>query len=347
MVPVGKPALWVLKTADKYGQQRFTSVGVGKVIANVSCERGSFFDLADCTANPICQGRLGCCTDNLDGSYTIEVLPTAASECTVAVYVDKQSLAEGYPHLSVKAFATDVCSSFNLTMNGARMNRVTDARRGIMDRNFIDSNQRIGVEYPSDAAALQVGVFLIPLKDSKHFNFSGELSIDLSKLPVGKYMLDMPATGPLLPCFLSYFELQCAHGYETLNGAGVCFEVADRNKNLLFGTVGAAVLGTLLIVMLILAHRHRDRMEALMKSFLEIEIRTAAELLVDVWDLYGAPCRIRSQLAATLAAPIRVQATRSRSRRCLGCGNKSGCRHSWCRGSFSSPWLQWPLPFLS
>jgi hypothetical protein len=64
--------------------------------------------------------------------------------------------------------------------------------------------------------------------------------------------------------------------------------VNPSNKNLIFGSVAAAVLGALLIVMLILAYRNRDRMKEVVKSFLKLEIRTAAELLIDAWDIYGA-----------------------------------------------------------
>jgi hypothetical protein len=40
--------------------------------------------------------------------------------------------------------------------------------------------------------------------------------------------------------------------------------------------------------MLIAAYRNRDRMKEVVKNFLKLEIRTAAELLLDVWDIYGA-----------------------------------------------------------
>ncbi len=59
-------------------------------------------------------------------------------------------------------------------------------------------------------------------------------------------------------------------------------------KTLIFGSIAAAVLGVLLVVMLIVACRNRDRMKEVVKNFLKLEIRTAAELLLDVWDIYGA-----------------------------------------------------------
>ncbi len=65
--------------------------------------------------------------------------------------------------------------------------------------------------------------------------------------------------------------------------------VDPSKKNLIFGSIAAAVLGVLLVVMLIVACRNRDRMKEVVKNFLELEIRTAAELLLDVWDIYGAP----------------------------------------------------------
>ncbi len=65
--------------------------------------------------------------------------------------------------------------------------------------------------------------------------------------------------------------------------------IADPSrKNLIFGSISAAVLGVLLGVMLIVACRNRDRMKEVVKNFLKLEIRTAAELLLDVWDIYGA-----------------------------------------------------------
>ncbi len=66
--------------------------------------------------------------------------------------------------------------------------------------------------------------------------------------------------------------------------------IADPSKKkLIFASIAAAVLGVLLVVMLIVACRNRDRMKEVVKNFLKLEIRTAAELLLDVWDIYGAP----------------------------------------------------------
>ena len=64
-------------------------------------------------------------------------------------------------------------------------------------------------------------------------------------------------------------------------------------KALIFGTAAAVLLGGLLVVMLILAYRNRARMKEVVKSFLKLEFRNAAELIVDVWDFYGhcIPCR--------------------------------------------------------
>jgi hypothetical protein len=65
--------------------------------------------------------------------------------------------------------------------------------------------------------------------------------------------------------------------------------VDPGRKNVIFGSVAAAVLGVLLVVMLIVACRNRDRMKEVVKNFLKLEISTAAGLLLDVWDIYGAP----------------------------------------------------------
>ncbi len=71
--------------------------------------------------------------------------------------------------------------------------------------------------------------------------------------------------------------------------------VDPSKKNLIFGSIAAAVLGVLLAVMLILACRNRDRMKEVVKNWLDhflnlkLEISTAAGLLLDVWDIYGAP----------------------------------------------------------
>jgi hypothetical protein len=65
--------------------------------------------------------------------------------------------------------------------------------------------------------------------------------------------------------------------------------VDPSRKNLIFGSIAAAVLGVLLVVMLIVACRNQDRMKEVVKNFLKLEIRTAAELLLDVWDISGAP----------------------------------------------------------
>ena len=74
--------------------------------------------------------------------------------------------------------------------------------------------------------------------------------------------------------------------------------VEPSNKNVIFGAAAGAVLGTLLIVMLIIAYRNRERMKEVVKSFLKLEFRSAVELVFDVWDIYGASLpRARSQLA--------------------------------------------------
>jgi hypothetical protein len=65
--------------------------------------------------------------------------------------------------------------------------------------------------------------------------------------------------------------------------------VDPSRKDLIFGSITAAVLGVLLVMMLIVACRNRERMKEVIKNFLQLEIRTAAELLLDVWDIYGAP----------------------------------------------------------
>jgi hypothetical protein len=45
-------------------------------------------------------------------------------------------------------------------------------------------------------------------------------------LAVGNYMLELPASGSLSRCFLTSFAMQCAGGYETLNGEAVCYEIS-------------------------------------------------------------------------------------------------------------------------
>jgi hypothetical protein len=68
-------------------------------------------------------------------------------------------------------------------------------------------------------------------------------------------------------------------------------EIVDpsRKDHLVFGSIAAAVLSVLLIVMLIVACRNRDRMMEVVKNFFKLEISTAVGLLLDVWDIYGAP----------------------------------------------------------
>jgi hypothetical protein len=78
--------------------------------------------------------------------------------------------------------------------------------------------------------------------------------------------------------------------------------VDPSRKNLIFGSIAAAVLGVLLAVMLIVACRNRDRMKEMVKNFLKLEIRTAAELLLDVWDIYGAPVSSHSLILGRFAA---------------------------------------------
>ena len=65
--------------------------------------------------------------------------------------------------------------------------------------------------------------------------------------------------------------------------------VDPSQKDVLFGSIAAAVLSVLLVVMLIVACRNRDRMMEVVKNFFKLEISTAVGLLLDVWDIYGAP----------------------------------------------------------
>jgi hypothetical protein len=67
------------------------------------------------------------------------------------------------------------------------------------------------------------------------------------------------------------------------------FRITDRSRfKLVFGATAAAVLGVLLIALLVFVRRSRERMKDLVKSFFKMELRAVVELLVDVWDIYGA-----------------------------------------------------------
>jgi hypothetical protein len=102
----------------------------------------------------------------------------------------------------------------------------------------------------------------------------------------GLFKAEVPGT--LLATTGSY-SLRVVVLTEGWSGVSVSFKVVDPSrKALIFGTVAAVLLGGLLVVMLILAYRNRERMKEVVKSFLKLEFRTAAELIVDVWDFYGA-----------------------------------------------------------
>ena len=64
--------------------------------------------------------------------------------------------------------------------------------------------------------------------------------------------------------------------------------VDPSRRDLVFGSIAAAVLGVLLIALLVFVRRSRERMKDLVKSFFKMELRAVVELLVDVWDIYGA-----------------------------------------------------------
>jgi hypothetical protein len=67
------------------------------------------------------------------------------------------------------------------------------------------------------------------------------------------------------------------------------FRINDRSRfKLIFGATSAAVLGVLLIALLVFVRRSRERVKDVVKSFFKMELRAAAELLVDAWDIYGA-----------------------------------------------------------
>jgi hypothetical protein len=134
------------------------------------------------------------------------------------------------------------------------------------------------------------------------------------------------------------------------------FRISDRSRfKLIFGATSAAVLGALLIALLVFVRRSREGMKDVVKSFFKMELRAAAELLIDAWDIYGARdlclrvaavrCTNSAGWCATVLA--RLQATCSRSRRCSGCEARTGFRACWCLGSFSSHWLWLLLPSRS
>jgi hypothetical protein len=101
----------------------------------------------------------------------------------------------------------------------------------------------------------------------------------------GEYEAEIP--GALLATTGTYM-LRLVVLDEGWSGVSVTFKVVDSSrKTIIFAAVAAAVLGTLLIVMLVVAGRNRERMKEVAKSFLKLEIRTAAEMIIDAWDIYG------------------------------------------------------------
>jgi hypothetical protein len=272
-VRVGSAAFWKLRTADKYGQRLRNSI-VGKVKVGVRCDLGSPLNWT-CTPNYVYPAQLSCCTDNLDGSYSIQVAPSTGSTCGVVLYVNDESLADRYPRLGVEARAADGCSSFNLTANGARIGR----------HSIIKSNQNVGVQYPSQPNATDLQVTLIPLKDSKQFQLSVDLSIDMSSLAIGNYMLELPASGTLPRCVLSNFVLQCAEGYETLNGEGKCYEISKAK--VWVAAALSAILVLFLAALLIWVYKKRHGVKELFISVMKNEGMQGLQLGNEVLDLAG------------------------------------------------------------
>lgn len=270
-VPAGSFGSWKLRTADKYGQLLRASTR-GAVRVSVGCDLFAALGFV-CAANPTCVQQIGCCTDNLDGSYSIQVSPSPGSVCGVVVYVNGESLADRYPRLVVEARATDECSSFNVTVGGAR------AGRQLVIRN----NQRLGVEFP--AAEKGRSLTLIPLKDAKMFNLSDDVTIDASSLAVGSYMIELPAVGSRPQCVLSNFALQCADGYETLNGEGVCYEISKAK--LYIAVALSAVFVLFLAALFLWIYKKRHSVQELFVSVVKSEGMQGFSLGTEMLDLAG------------------------------------------------------------
>jgi hypothetical protein len=148
----------------------------------------------------------------------------------------------------------------------------------------LDHNNKIGIKFPDDAKG--VAVKLIPLQDAKQFNLSGDVSIDLSKLNVGDYMLEMPATESISRCLLlDRFTVQCAREYETLNGEGICYAFSQTK---LWTTLAiACLLIAFLAGLAVYTYKHRESAQALFTSVMKNEGIQGLHLGNEVIDFAG------------------------------------------------------------
>jgi hypothetical protein len=70
--------------------------------------------------------------------------------------------------------------------------------------------------------------------------------------------------------------------------ARMVFTVAKaRTLELVFGVSAMVLLGGMLTALLILVYKNQSRARAVAISFLKLEMRSAAELLLDAWDAAG------------------------------------------------------------
>jgi hypothetical protein len=120
---------------------------------------------------------LCCCTDNLDGSYSVAVLPTLPSNCTVGVYINDQPL-DGWV-LSVVAVnpTDDLCGSFEVRSNGNNEVIPPDAR----DREFPQGSSLVVSVKESKAGSLSASSYntqLVPVSSKVTSSIAAKLTLN-------------------------------------------------------------------------------------------------------------------------------------------------------------------------
>jgi hypothetical protein len=85
----------------------------------------------------------------------------------------------------------------------------------------------------------------------------------------------------------------------------IAFDVVDTSiAQIVFGAVSAVILGGLVLAMIVLVYRNKERAKKVALSFLEFEFLIAADALLELWDYVSTDARLRIHTCARTRARV-------------------------------------------
>jgi hypothetical protein len=127
---------------------------------------------------------------------------------------------------------------------------------------------------------------LVPLKGSEYISLVDEAAVHLGHLPVGDYALELPASEDLPRCpLIDRFTVECATGYETLNGEGICYPESPIKLWLTIVLTGVVVV--CLVGIFGWIYKKRQSVVALFTSVMKNEGMAGVQITNETLDLAG------------------------------------------------------------